>query len=97
MLDELSLQEALHHLVNEFAFAERGIRCRFDYRLPTPPESETLVFTLYRLLQELLNNVCKHANAQRRPAAWQKLANDANKHQLTVFNSGSQASKWILH
>lgn len=63
VLDELSLQEALHHLVNEFAFAERGIRCRFDYRLPTPPESETLVFTLYRLLQELLNNVCKHANA----------------------------------
>ncbi|STQ13870.1 integral membrane sensor signal transduction histidine kinase [Enterobacter cloacae] len=63
MLEELSLHEALHHLVNEFAFAERGIRCHFDYRLPTPPESETLVFTLYRLLQELLNNVCKHANA----------------------------------
>lgn len=63
VLEELSLHEALHHLVNEFAFAERGIRCHFDYRLPTPPESETLVFTLYRLLQELLNNVCKHANA----------------------------------
>ncbi|WP_044184428.1 MASE1 domain-containing sensor histidine kinase [Phytobacter massiliensis] len=64
VLDELSLEEALHHLVNEFAFAERGIVCRFDYRLSAPPENETLVFTLYRLLQELLNNVCKHANAR---------------------------------
>jgi len=63
VLDELSLQEALHHLVNEFAFAERGIVCRFDYQLSAPPASETLVFTLYRLLQELLNNVCKHAGA----------------------------------
>jgi two-component system sensor histidine kinase UhpB len=63
VLDELSLQEALHHLVNEFAFAERGIACHFDYRLSAPPASETLVFTLYRLLQELLNNVCKHACA----------------------------------
>ncbi len=63
VLDELSLQEALHHLVNEFAFAERGIGCRFDYQLATPPRSETLIFTLYRLLQELLNNISKHADA----------------------------------
>ncbi|AGH73381.1 MASE1 domain-containing sensor histidine kinase [Edwardsiella piscicida] len=62
-LDELSFQEALYHLVNEFAFAERGIRCRFDYRLDAPPAGETVQFTLYRLLQELLNNVCKHADA----------------------------------
>lgn len=62
-LDELSFKEALHHLLNEFAFSERGIHCRFDYRLDSTPESETLRFTLYRLVQELLNNVCKHAGA----------------------------------
>ena len=62
-LDELSFKDALHHLVNEFAFAERGIRCRFDYQLENTPENETVRFTLYRLLQELLNNVCKHADA----------------------------------
>ncbi|MGK3372396.1 histidine kinase, partial [Citrobacter youngae] len=62
-LDELSFKDALHHLVNEFAFAERGIHCRFDYRLANTPENETVRFTLYRLLQELLNNVCKHADA----------------------------------
>lgn len=62
-LDELSFNDALHHLLNEFAFDERGIRCQFDYQLAAPPESETIRFTLYRLLQELLNNVCKHAAA----------------------------------
>lgn len=49
--------------MNEFAFAERGIRCWFDYQLENTPENETVRFTLYRLLQELLNNVCKHADA----------------------------------
>ncbi|MGG4624679.1 MASE1 domain-containing protein [Serratia odorifera] len=63
VLDQLSFEDALRHLVGEFAFAERGIRCHFDYRLPAPPQNDTLVLTLYRLLQELLNNVSKHANA----------------------------------
>lgn len=63
VLDEMSLEDALHHLVNEFAFEERGIRCQFDYQLTTTPQNETLVFTVYRLLQEWLNNICKHADA----------------------------------
>ena len=62
-VDELSFKEALLHLLNEFAFTERGIRCQFDYQLTTTPDNETVRFTLYRLLQELLNNVCKHAEA----------------------------------
>lgn len=63
VLDEMSLEKALHHLVQEFAFAERGIVCRFTYDLPGQPASDTVVFTLYRLVQELLNNICKHAGA----------------------------------
>ncbi|WBM68851.1 MASE1 domain-containing protein [Buttiauxella sp. WJP83] len=63
VLDEISLDEALHHLIQEFAFTERGIRCRLHYALPGQPASEPVVFTLYRLVQELLNNICKHANA----------------------------------
>lgn len=63
VLDEMSLEKALHHLVQEFAFTERGIICRFTYDLPGQPVSDTVVFTLYRLVQELLNNICKHADA----------------------------------
>lgn len=89
VLDELSLNEALHHLVNEFAFAERGIQCRFDYRLTTPPQSETLVFTLYRLLQELLNNVSKHADASEVSVL---LCEHDNQLRLEVRDNGSGIS-----
>ncbi len=65
VLDEMSLEKALYHLVQEFAFDEQGITCRFNYALPGQPASETVVFTLYRLLQELLNNISKHASARQ--------------------------------
>ncbi|WP_299999865.1 MASE1 domain-containing protein [uncultured Cedecea sp.] len=65
VLDEMSLEKALYHLIQEFAFEEQGIDCRFHYALPGQPTSETVVFTLYRLLQELLNNISKHANARQ--------------------------------
>lgn len=89
MLDELSLNEALHHLVNEFAFAERGIQCQFDYRLTAPPQSETLVFTLYRLLQELLNNVSKHADASEVSVL---LCEQDNQLRLEVKDNGNGIS-----
>ncbi len=65
VLNEMSLEKALRHLADEFAFAERGIDFRLDYRLPQQPQDDTLVFTLYRLVQELLNNISKHADARR--------------------------------
>ncbi|UYM57149.1 MASE1 domain-containing protein [Leclercia adecarboxylata] len=89
VLDELSLNEALHHLVNEFAFAERGIQCQFDYRLTAPPQSETLVFTLYRLLQELLNNVSKHADASEVSVL---LCEQDNQLRLEVKDNGNGIS-----
>ena len=89
MLDELSLKEALHHLVNEFAFAERGITCRFAYQLDAPPQNETLVFTLYRLLQELLNNVAKHADASEVTIV---LRQHNNRLHLEVADNGSGIS-----
>ena len=63
VLEEMSLEKALHHLINEFSFAENNIICNFNYSLSKEPENETVIFTLYRLVQELLNNISKHANA----------------------------------
>ncbi|HEJ9662829.1 TPA: MASE1 domain-containing protein [Proteus mirabilis] len=63
ILEEMSLEKALHHLIDEFSFHENGIHCHFHYALETEPESDTIIFTLYRLVQELLNNISKHANA----------------------------------
>lgn len=65
VLDEMSLEKALHHLADEFAFAQRGIDFRLDYRLTQLPDNDTVILTLYRIVQELLNNISKHANARR--------------------------------
>ena len=63
VLNEMSLENALHHLIAEFAFGENAIQCDFHYELKQAPENETVLFTLYRLVQELLNNISKHAGA----------------------------------
>ncbi|KMW73538.1 histidine kinase [Photorhabdus luminescens subsp. luminescens] len=65
VLEEMSLEKALHHLIHEFAFKERDIDCQLNYQIPQNPTNETVVFTLYRLVQELLNNISKHAKATR--------------------------------
>ncbi|WP_338804592.1 MASE1 domain-containing protein [Xenorhabdus griffiniae] len=62
-LDEISFEQAIRHLVNEFSFEEQNIICQFDYQLPHEPKNSTITLTLYRLIQELLNNISKHANA----------------------------------
>lgn len=63
VLDEMALPDALRHLIQDFHFAQQGICCKFDYRLSHLPTDEVTVFTLYRLAQELLNNINKHAKA----------------------------------
>lgn len=65
VLDEMALDTALQHLAAEFSFADRGIDFQLNYRLNDTPQDETLTFTLYRVVQELLNNVSKHAGARR--------------------------------
>ncbi|ROR13238.1 MASE1 domain-containing protein [Erwinia sp. JUb26] len=65
VLDEMALDKALQHLAAEFSFADRGIDFQLHYRLSASPTDETLIFTLYRVVQELLNNISKHAGARQ--------------------------------
>jgi glucose-6-phosphate-specific signal transduction histidine kinase len=64
VLDEMSLRRSLYHLIQEFQFAQQGINCRFNYTLSNSIQDQTIRFTVYRLLQELLNNINKHAKAK---------------------------------
>ncbi|SFC40037.1 MASE1 domain-containing sensor histidine kinase [Pragia fontium] len=64
VLDEMSLQDALRHLAQEFSFDERNIHFELDYRIEGIQLNDTVMFTLYRLVQELLNNINKHAQAK---------------------------------
>lgn len=72
VLDELGLKNAIHQLVHEMSFSDRYIECQFNIDPYTDKLDEITSVTVYRIVQELLNNVSKHA--------------DASKLQLTIFS-----------
>ncbi|SIQ10071.1 cache domain-containing protein [Marinobacterium stanieri] len=62
LLDDLGLKAALDGLLQRFT-ERTGIRLKVDMRLPDAPLPEDVEITLYRLVQEGLTNVEKHADA----------------------------------
>ncbi|MBP0049389.1 cache domain-containing protein [Marinobacterium sp. AK62] len=62
LLDDLGLKAALDGLLSRFS-ERTGIRLKIDMRLPDIPLPEDVEITLYRLVQEGLTNVEKHADA----------------------------------
>ncbi|WP_375752840.1 signal transduction histidine-protein kinase/phosphatase UhpB [Vibrio sp. HN007] len=63
ILDELGLENALTHLAHEMKFKERDIECTINIGLNTEQLDEVTTVTLYRVVQELLNNTTKYSRA----------------------------------
>lgn len=62
LLDDLGLQAALEGLLSRFE-ERTGIRLKVDIRLPEAVLPEDVEITIYRLVQEGLTNVERHADA----------------------------------
>lgn len=62
LLDDLGLQAALEGLLSRFE-ERTGIRLKVDIRLPVAVLPEDVEITIYRLVQEGLTNVERHADA----------------------------------
>ena len=63
LLDDMGLKVALENLLNQYE--ERiGISVVFDYQVDVIQLSEDIEITLYRITQEALKNIEKHAEAQ---------------------------------
>ncbi len=62
-LDELGLESALLHLAQEMKFKERNIDCVINIGIDESALDEVTTVTLYRVVQELLNNTTKYARA----------------------------------
>ncbi|MCY9856053.1 signal transduction histidine-protein kinase/phosphatase UhpB [Vibrio mediterranei] len=62
-LDELGLENAIRRLAEEMKFSERHIRFHLNFGIFAERLDEITSVTLYRIVQELLNNVCKHSHA----------------------------------
>lgn len=62
-LDTLGLDSALRHLADELKFEEQKINLQLNIGVDTQQFDEVLRITLYRTVQELLNNAIKYAKA----------------------------------
>jgi len=65
MLDHLGLSDTLQEAVDEWRNRNRGIHCTFSSESGLDELSEDVSLVLYRLLQESLTNIVKHAKANR--------------------------------
>jgi len=62
VLDHLGLREAIQWESTKFE-ARTGIRCRMAWELKAEPADRTRQLALFRILQEALTNVARHAHA----------------------------------
>jgi len=86
MLADLGLQDAAAWLVNEFA-KHSGVACQLDAPLESELENvdQAVAITVYRVLQESLTNISRHARAKH---AWVILGASGNWLQLEVEDDG---------
>ncbi|EEX35740.1 sensor protein UhpB [Vibrio metschnikovii] len=63
LLDELGLESAIRQLIQDMRFAEHGINVLLNIGLDSYKLDDMTSVTLFRMLQELLNNIAKHAQA----------------------------------
>jgi signal transduction histidine kinase len=90
MLDDLGLQAALGRLVSDVAArSDVQVTLEFDDPQAIGRTDLDLELALYRVAQEALNNVLKHAHAQRATVA---LAYTGNLAELRIEDDGQGAS-----
>ena len=63
-LDALGLRDAVAHLVGQWQRRNRTVDCRFVASEDLSGLGEVMNITVYRLVQECLTNVAKHAHAE---------------------------------
>lgn len=88
MLDELGLLPALQNLVDEWNEHHGDIFCRLDVDGELPPLTEDIKINLYRIVQEALTNVAKHARASEVAVTLRPCANSGSDLELQIVDNG---------
>jgi signal transduction histidine kinase len=84
-LDALGLRDAVADLVGQWNRRNPGVRCRFEPSGELDQLGEAMNITVYRLVQECLTNVVKHAQASSVVVAIQR---SAGALQVSVTDDG---------
>ncbi len=90
-LDELGLSAALEHLLEDWRARNPAIRAELAVTAAVDDLGERENITLYRIVQEGLTNVVKHAHAAQVRVA---LGRDAQGILLSIADDGSGAGDW---
>jgi len=83
-LDELGLVSALRDYIKNFS-ERAGLPIKFEAHAIVDGLSDETKITLFRIVQEALTNVGKHASASR---AWVALRNEGEEFRLLVADNG---------
>ena len=89
ILKEFGLNEAIVHFVNKITHGTliKATTVLDDNYTTQNPEND---ISIYRMIQELINNIIKHANATELVVSSQY---DGNKLSMTLFHNGSGLSQ----
>jgi signal transduction histidine kinase len=90
-LDELGLVAAIEHCVDEWRQRLPGTRFTLSTGGTFDDLSESLTLTVYRLIQEGLTNISKHAHATEARVALERMSEtqgSANELRLSVADDG---------
>ncbi len=85
-LDELGLRSAVEYGVQQWQRRHPAVRCSFAAEGELDDLSEQMNITLYRLAQECLTNVAKHAQATRVAISLARVAGDEQKGEEVRFS-----------
>ena len=84
LLDDLGLEDALTWYIDDYC-SRTGLDCRYSIALGGPTIPGELATPIYRIVQESLHNVYRHAGAT---SAKVSLINDEARLRLTVEDNG---------
>lgn len=88
-LDDLGLEEAIHQLVSDLEFGSQQIEASIYYAVEDKDLNDTLSATLFRICQELLNNIIKYAKASEVSiSVFQKMTGYEHKYYLIITDNG---------
>ena len=84
-LDALGLRDAVAHLVGQWQRRNRTVDCRFVASEDLSGLGEVMNITVYRLVQECLTNVAKHAQAEHLTVSLERVGEEVH---VAVIDDG---------
>ncbi len=86
LLDELGLADSLREKQRQWCRTHPGVICEFNLDAPLAGLSENINITVYRLIQEALNNVATHSQASRVTVTLQREAENDPDEEVLMLN-----------